>query len=57
MNCACQIIASLLMAQKQPSALDGMLRAHAGSKVTLAVWSMEQGVPRPVTVALHALAR
>lgn len=39
------------------SALDGMLRAHAGSKVTLAVWSMEQGVPRPVTVALHALAR
>jgi len=39
------------------SALDGMLRAHAGSKVTLAVWSMEEGVPRPVTVALHALPR
>ncbi|MGA8049972.1 MAG: PDZ domain-containing protein [Burkholderiales bacterium] len=39
------------------SALDGMLRAHAGSTVTLAVWSMEEGVPRPVTVALHAPSR
>jgi len=39
------------------AALDGMLRARAGSTVTLAVWSMQDGVPRPVPVALRAPAR
>lgn len=39
------------------AALDGMLRAHAGATVTLTVWSMLQGAPRPVPVALGALPR
>ncbi len=35
--------------------LDKLLRTHAGTEVTFIVWSMEEGPPRPVKVALNPL--
>lgn len=37
---------------RDDAATDALLQRHAGSEVTLVVWSMEDGPPRPVTVVL-----
>lgn len=39
------------------AALDKLLRTHAGTEVTFVVWSMQEGAPRPVAVALNTLVK
>jgi len=42
---------------RSADALDTMLRSDAGSGVTIIVWSMHEGAPRPVHVALNPMIR
>jgi len=35
--------------------MDSLLKKYAGTEVTVVVWSMEEGAPRPVAVALNRL--
>jgi len=39
------------------AALDRMLRAREGTRVTFVVWSMREGAPRPLQVALNAMVK
>jgi len=38
---------------RDEATVNGLLKRHAGSEVSMVVWSMEDGPPRPVTVALN----